>query len=717
MSSAPMPIKCSETIPSNHLAVSACFHMWGRHIPDCDRFDSKTNTCSAMKIARRFSADLNGFPRWSFKCIVFCFLVFLGPALCAQPILPHLFSDHMVLQRDKPISIWGWADPGERISVRLGDSTGSAVTDGDGRWEVILPKRVAGGPFALRVEGKSSIELKDAMIGEVWVASGQSNITYALSGATGGEEAISKAANSQIRFYTVPKMISMTPRNDTLNAAWQLCTPATAKDFSAVAYFFATKIYKDLGIPVGIVLSAWPGSTGEEWTEPGALRNEPVLQPIFQKWDELPAVERTSATEPTALSLEFDDFELLSGPGESHPASILSNFDDGSSRTETGGAWSYDWISAPHTSFELVAPGRGGSGFAALVTGTLDGANFSSLEGTYRQNQSAMDLSDYSGIRFWVRGNGSFQFQSIQPTISDWDNYSTGIMRAVPEWMPITILFKDLKQAGWGVKMPFTPNALSGFRLTLMTPAGDVPRPPSGMYEGMIVPLQKYRIRGAIWYQGEGNTWRSFQYRTLLPALIREWRKGWGEGDFPFLIVQLPNQGASPELGDSIWAELREAQLIAERTVPNTGLAVSIDVGDPKNLHPPRKAEIGERLALWALGTTYEERIVYSGPLYESMRVVRNEIRIHFEDAGSGLLARGGQLKGFSIAGADRKFHWATARIDGADVVVSSGEVLSPVAVRYAWADSPDCNLYNEEGLPASPFRTDDWPGATFNNR
>jgi len=622
----------------------------------------------------------------------------------------------MVLQRDKPIAIWGWADPDERISVRLGESTGSTLTGGDGRWEVILPGRAAGGPFVLTVVGSKAIELKDVMFGEVWVASGQSNMTYALSGATGGEEAIAKAANPQIRFFTVPKLISLTPQSDTLRANWELCTSDTVKDFSAVGYFFAAKLYKMLGVPIGIILSAWPGSTGEEWTDPDSLRTIPVLRPIFQRWDALPQVEKTSATEATEFALEFDDFELLQDH-VSNPPTILSNFDDGRSRNATGGAWSYDWLSAPHTVFELVAPGRGGAGYSARVRGKIDGANFSSLDADYRQDQSAMDLSEYSGIRFWVRGNGAFQFQSIQPTITDWDNYSAGIMHATHEWTPVTIWFRDLKQAGWGVKMPFTHNALSGIRLTIMTPAGDVALPPSGMYEGMIAPLEEYGIRGVIWYQGEGNTWRAYQYRTLLPALIEGWRKGWGEGDFPFLIVQLPNQGHSPELADSIWAELREAQLMTVRAVPNTGLAVSIDVGEPGNLHPPRKAEIGERLALWALGTTYGHESVYSGPLYKSSRVEGDQIRIQFEHVGSGLVADGDTLEGFSIAGADKKFHRAKAWIDGGDVLVSSEDVRSPLAVRYAWADSPDCNLYNLDGFPASPFRTDDWLGATFSNR
>jgi sialate O-acetylesterase len=233
----------------------------------------------------------------------------------------------------------------------------------------------------------------------------------------------------------------------------------------------------------------------------------------------------------------------------------------------------------------------------------------------------------------------------------------------------------------------------------------------------MIAPLENYRMRGVLWYQGEGNTERAFQYRTLLPAMIGDWRAGWREGDFPFLIVQLPNQGHSEEFADSWWAELREAQLLTAKNVANTGLAVTIDVGEAGNLHPPRKEEIGERLARWALGTTYGKKMEYSGPLYEGMRVEGREIRVSFQHTGGGLAVHGDGLRGFTMAGTDRKFHRAAARIEGGGVVVSSTEVEAPVAVRYAWGNSPDCNLYNQEGLPASPFRTDDWPGATFSNR
>ena len=655
------------------------------------------------------------YSRFAAALLLFFPLIFFLPSLRAEPRLPHLFSDHMVLQRDMDIPVWGWADPGERITVGLDATTRDTITSMEGNWRVSLPAMHAGGPFTLAVRGKKTLLLvKDVLLGEVWIASGQSNMTYALSGAMRGAEESSRALDSHLRFFSVPKKIALTPQADMPEATWEICAPDTAKKFSAVAYFFARELRKALGIPVGVILSAWPGTAAEEWTDPESLRREPVLRPILQRWDASASPVRAFAAEPAEISLEFDDFELLPLPGDSRASLQLSNFDDGTSRTQTGGAWSYTWQDAASTAFELVAPGRGGAGYAARVAGSMDGASYSSLRASFKDDDLPADLSAFSGIRFWVRGTGAVQFQMLQPTITDWDNYSVPMIHATPEWRQVTTWFKDLKQEGWGVAAPFTPEALTGFQLVNTAPVGYPDRPPSGLYEGMIAPLEKYRIRGAIWYQGEGNTWRAYQYRTLLPSLIQGWRKGFGEPEFSFLIVQLPNFGSSPELGDSIWAELREAQFLTAKAVPNTGLAVTIDVGDPKNLHPPRKAEIGQRLALWALGTTYGRKIVYSGPLYESMKIVGHEIRISFRFVGAGLEARGDVLKGFAVAGADRKFHWAQARIDGAEVVVSNEEVPAPLAVRYAWTNSPDCNLYNKDGLPASPFRTDDWPGASF---
>jgi sialate O-acetylesterase len=639
-------------------------------------------------------------------------LMFWWPSICrGDPVLPYLLADHMVLQQGREIHVWGKADPGEQITITLAEKTNSTPADAGGSWSIDLPAMSAGGPYTVKVQGKKTILLKDVMIGEVWVASGQSNLTFALNDAVGATEEVPKADYPQIRMFTVPKKIALDAQSDTLKARWQICTPETAKGFSAVAYYFARELHLRLDTPIGIIESAWPGTTIEEWMDSKTLQDLSGLKRIGDQGD-----HRAEMAPPVGrihFDLEFDDFELIKD--SSPEGTLFSNFDDGTSRNSTGGVWSYSWRDAPETSFELIAPGRAGKGFAARVAGKMDASDDTRLTTRFKPDSSAADLSAYAGIRFWVRGSGSFRLRTLQPTISDWDDYGTDLFYASPDWKPIVVRFSDLHQEDWGVVKDFTLQALTGFAIDSFPASGYPPRPPSGLYGGMIAPLEPYPLRGVIWYQGESNAPSAHEYRKLLPALIQSWRASWNESDFPFLIVQLPNHGAIPEKpSDSAWAEMREAELLTAKQVPNTGIAVTIDVGDPKDVHPHRKAEVGQRLALWALGTTYQQPVAYSGPLYQSMRVEGSEIRIRFTNIGYGLEAHGGgELVGFAIAGAERKFHWAIAAIEGDSIVVSSPDVLRPIAVRYAWGDSPHCNLFNKDGLPASPFRTDDWPGIT----
>jgi len=632
----------------------------------------------------------------------------------ADPALPTLISDHMVLQQGREIHLWGKADPGETITVTLVGHAATTTADSRHHWSVRLPALAAGGPFTLTVQGNKKIEIKDVMIGEVWIASGQSNMTFSLDGADGAATEVPKADYPQIRLFTVPRKIALSPQEDTLPARWKVCTPDNAKGFSAVAYFFAREIHRKQNVSVGVVESAWPGTAIEDWIGPEALQADAGLKPVLEEWKRATPDEKKFAESSLPFELQFDDFELL--PATSGSSSkLLANFDDGTARVSTGGSFSYNWEDSPDALFDLVAPGRGTGGFAARVAGRLDGTQDSTLTARYKLDGAALDLTSYAGIRFWVRGNGSFRFRSKQPTVTDWDDYATPVMKASADWQPVTVWFRDLRQDGWGVTLPFTQDALSGFTIESLTTLEYAPIPVSGLYEGMITPLLPSAFRGALWYQGESNALKAHQYRKLLPALIGSWRDGLHDKDLAFLIVQLPNHGATPDQpGESAWAELREAQLMTMQHVPQAGLAVTIDVGDPKDLHPHRKLEVGQRLALWAEGAVYKQAVEYSGPLYESMRIDGAKIRVRFAHAGSGLEGRdGAELHGFAIAGADRKFHWAEASIDGDAVVVSSREVPSPVAVRYAWADSPLCNLFNKDGLPASPFRTDDWPGIT----
>jgi sialate O-acetylesterase len=637
-----------------------------------------------------------------------------GLSCWADPELPTLFTDHMVLQQGRPVHIWGKAKPGERLAVDLAGHSQNTSADAGGRWSLFLPALPAGGPFTLTVRGNQPIVIKDVMIGEVWMASGQSNMTFGLGGTEGAAAEVPRADYPQIRLFTVPQKIALSPQDNTFPARWQVCTPDTAKSFSAVAYFFARDVHQSQKVPIGIIESAWPGTAIEDWIDPETLRSDPGWRQILEQTDGMKPAEKQFAESSLPFDLEFDDFELVSVPPGAE-TKTLANFDDGTSRTFLGGMFSYSWASAPDSVFDLVSPGRGGSGFAARIAGSLDGAQTSTLTVRYRSDFAPVDLNSYTGIRFWVRGSGSFRFRSLQPTITDYDDYAMPVMKATADWQPVTVWFRDLRQDGWGVFQPFTQNALSGFSIESLTTLGYAPMPVSALYEGMIAPLLPFPLRGALWYQGEGNALKAHAYQKLLPALIESWRRASDNRDLEFLIVQLPNHGATPDQpGESAWAELREAQLMTLKRVPHTGLAVTIDVGDPNDLHPHRKREVGQRLALWALGTVYSQPTVYSGPIYESIDINGSDIAIHFTHLGAGLETHGGgELQGFAVAGSDRKFHWAGARIVGDTVVVSSPEVPKPVAVRYAWADSPRCNLFNKDGLPASPFRSDDWPGIT----
>ena len=365
-----------------------------------------------------------------FRLLSLALVCWLAPSSWADPVLPHLLSDHMVLQQDRAIHIWGKADLGEEITVTLADKTRSALADARGNWTVHLPAMRAGGPFTVVVRGKKTVALKDVMIGEVWVASGQSNMTFALSDSLGAAEELPKADYPQIRLYTVPRKVSLDTQLDTLTAAWQICSPETARQFSAVAYYFARDLHRELEVPIGIIESAWPGTTIEEWIDSKALQT-PALKPIADQRDGSFLAARASVVGQQPFSLQFDDFELIRDP--SSPGTLFSNFDDGASRNAMGGEWSYNWQDAPETSFDLVAPGRGGAGFAARVTGKLDASDDSRLIVRFRPDNSATDLSSYAGIRFWMRGDGSFRVHTLQPTITDcgrlWHTFASSIFR------------------------------------------------------------------------------------------------------------------------------------------------------------------------------------------------------------------------------------------------------------------------------------------------
>jgi sialate O-acetylesterase len=493
---------------------------------------------------------------------------FLLPALLVLATLPAtlradvrlhgLFTDHMVLQRGMSVPVWGWADDGEEVTVTIRDQTRTARAR-DGRWMVRLSPLKAGGPDRLTVKGRNQIQLEDVLVGEVWIASGQSNMEWPMRATHDADAEVAKTTNPQLRLYTVPKLRAIAPTND-VHASWSASSPSTTPNFSAVGYYFGRDLQKALGVPVGIIHTSWGGSPAEVWMSEAALTRNP----------------RYEAEIVDAYPAALDQYKAALAKLEKDKA-------------------------------EAKAAGR--------------------------------------------------EFKGNAP------------------WAP------------WR---------------------------PTELYNGMIAPLIPYGIQGAIWYQGESNAGRAEQYRSLFVDMIRNWRQDWGQGDFGFHLVQLaPFMAIKSEPGDSTWAELREAQWLSTRKLRNVGMAVITDVGDEKDIHPRRKEPVGARLAISALGITYGRKTVPAGPEYKSIKISGNKAVLRFRNVGGGLVARDGDLKGFAIAGSDRHFVWAGAHIEGDTVVVSSASVTNPVAVRFGWADYPVVNLWNADGLPATPFRTDDFPMIT----
>jgi sialate O-acetylesterase len=499
-------------------------------------------------------------------------LVCLATAAPAEVKLAGVFGDHMVLQRNVHLPVWGWAAPGETVTVTLDHQSKTATADGSGKWSLKLDALPAGGTFQLKVQGaKESVTASDVLVGEVWLCSGQSNMEMNVWGVKNKDAEIAAAKHPTIRMYAIDHVPAKEPQARR-NGHWAVCSPQQVGNFSAAAYFFGRELQQQLNVPVGLINSSWGGTPIQTWTSIAMHEAVPELKGMV-------------------ADLRRQQQAYASGE----------------------------------------------------------------MEKQYRQQ-----LAGWEKAAAEAKAQGK-EFKTPKP-------------------------------------QPPQDPALS-------------PWAPAALYNGMIAPLAPYAIRGALWYQGESNAGSPI-YDIQLKALIGNWRDDWKQGDFPFLSVQLPNfMGPQSQPSESVggWPLEREQFLKTLATVPNTGMAITIDIGEANDIHPKNKQDVGKRLAQWALAKTYGKDVVASGPLYKSMREESGKIVVEF-DYADGLAARdGGKLKGFAIAGADKKFVWAEAEIVGNTVRVSSPQVASPAAVRYAWANNPDCNLVNKAGLPASPFRTDNW--------
>lgn len=635
-----------------------------------------------------------------------------------------IFSDHMVLQRNIPIPVWGWAAPGEIITVDLAGRAASATALADGAWRAILPPMEAGGPFQLRVAGSETIAFEDVMVGEVWICSGQSNMQFLLSSAQDAEQEMAAADYPQLRYFTVNRTAKLAPQPDT-PGQWRCCDPAAAANLSAVGYYFGREIHRAIGVPVGLIDSSWGGTIAEAWTSREALLTDPCYRRMVEEYEmELRDPEEFQRRWQASQAEWERKFKLKDERNEGEAQGWAApDFSDADWREMFLPCL---WQSAGHNysgvfwfrkTVDIPASWAGRD--LKLSLGPVDKSDVTYVNGVRVGGLDFEGRPDaWCTPRHYPVPGALVKAGRNVIAVRVFSHFNAGGFGGEPAAMQLAL--------GDGAAPPLALAA--AWRYRLERKFGLVPPPPQGrtlrgegnpnspamLFNNMILPLLPYAMRGAIWYQGESNAGQARQYRVLFPLLIRDWRRVWGQGEFPFLFVQLANfMARDREPGDSQWAELREAQTMT-LAVPHTGMAVAIDIGDAKDIHPRNKKDVGIRLALPALADVYGfQNLVYSGPLYKSARVEGSAMRVEFEHVGAGLVARGGDLRGFAVAGADRKFVWAAARIDGRSVVVSSPQAPQPAAVRYNWANNPDGNLYNSSDLPASPFRTDDWSGIT----
>lgn len=614
--------------------------------------------------------------------------------------LPLLVADGMVLQHNEKVKLWGWADPGEVITVNIGTQSYTTKTDKSGNWQLALPRQKAGGPVDIRFQGNNMLEVKDVYFGEVWLCSGQSNMELPMRRVKPlYEDEFLTADYPQIRCFTVNKTYHFkAPQNDVTGGNWIAATPENLAEFPAAAYFFAKHLHQTYEVPVGLINASLGGSPVQSWMSEEALKSFPShLQEAYKYRDDT-----------LIQSIEQSDNERI---GEWYRVSV---------QKDKGQAGAYRY---PETN-------------------TNDWSDFKlpAYWGTYSQPQNGV---------FWFRKDIPLSSKEASQSaflnlgrIVDADSvfingHSVGVTtyQYPPRWYQIpadvlregcnSIVIRVINSSGPGGFVPDKPYELKTAERTIdlkgrwrmkqgseMPPLGSqtfIRWKPLGLYNAMIAPLLNYTIKGAIWYQGEANTSDPIGYSRLFPALIRDWRKQFNQGNFPFLFVQLPNFMETKELpSESRWAETREAQMSALRE-PATGMAVAIDLGEWNDIHPLNKRDVGNRLALLARKIAYKEKkLIASGPTYKSMKVKNGRAEISFTNIGAGLMTRDEPLKGFAIAGFDGKFVWANAEISGNKVIVWHESVSIPVRVRYAWADNPDqANLFNKDGLPATPFRTD----------
>lgn len=632
-------------------------------------------------------------------CFFLCFTAEKAAALS----LPKLFADHAVLQRDVEVPVWGWAAPGETVQVRIAGQTQTAVADKDGKWQLRLAPHPAGGPYEMTVQGKDTLVLKDLMFGEVWLCSGQSNMQWTLKDF--GIKPDSLLDNApDIRLFSVGIDLDYFPKKDVKSGFWQAASVATVSGFSATAYLFGRYLHQQLKVPIGLISSNLGATSIETWMSAGALKPFSQFAPLVDQmvgpgknFDQINA-------DLKAFRAKWDDkYYFKNDPGIAqhweNPATDISDWKDMAVPNfwEDAGLPNYDGSVWFRKEFDMPANFTADTFNIAL--NQIDDYDIAWVNG--------VKIGESFGCRNWR--NYFFPANILKPkgnvlVVRVFDTGGKGGMYTNAFWGNPILVGNWKYKPGVQIDAAKFPKPVA--------PNGSFFTHPTLLYNGNIAPLQPYAIKGAIWYQGESNVDHAAEYADLLPVMIKDWRQHWGQGEFPFLVVQLANYyPEQPQPAESEWAELRASQMMA-LSLPNTAIASAIDIGEADNIHPKNKQDLAIRLGLAARKLAYHEDITASGPVFQAVAIEGNQIRISFSSVGGGLTAKNkyGYLRGFAVAGTDKVFHWAIAYVQGNSVVVFSPAVPQPVAVRYAWADNPGpLDLYNAEGLPALPFRTDNW--------
>lgn len=609
------------------------------------------------------------------------------------------------MQRNTPVKIWGWAAKNEIVTVDFKDSVCQTKANTNGDWQIILPELKAGGPFKMTINASNTIVIKDIMIGDVWLCSGQSNMEYPMERLTHiYEKEVEASANTNIRQFLVPQKYDFhSPQTDFQTGKWQSVNPTTILKFSVIAYFFGNELYQKYHVPIGLINNALGGSPIEAWISEDAIKKFPSYYNELQRFKNDALIKKIDSSD-NATVRSWNS--LLRSKDEGHKANLTPwtspdlNTSDWA-EMKIPGYWNKEPIGAVNGIVwfrkEFTVPAELNGKEALLLMGREVDADSVFINGKFVGTTSYQ----YPQRRYNVPANILKEGKNLIVVKVTNNSGEGGFVLDKPYELQVGDFKIDLKGM-WKYKL--------GAIMNPMPPSTTLRWKPVGLYNSMIAPLENYAIKGVIWYQGESNTGRAVEYRALLPTLINDWRSHWKQGDFPFLYVQLPNfMGAKEQPSESDWAVLRESQLKA-LSLPNTGMVVAIDLGEWNDVHPVRKKEVAHRIVLSAQKVAYGDRkVVYSGPIFQSMKIEGKIATLTFKNIGSGLVAKGDTLKCFAIAGNDNKFVWAKAKIGKNKVVVWSEKVPLPVAVRYAWADNPfGANLYNKEGLPASPFRTDE---------